>query len=106
MIWLSLALNYSGLLAFTVTMKAHRHAFPAASIHNHPTRLRVIGIALQVFALFTAMIGQSIAGGMVFWTVGCATCGFVLSWVLSLRPQTWPGPIIALTLVAMGSLIA
>ncbi|MDF3057045.1 MAG: hypothetical protein K0R17_1260 [Rariglobus sp.] len=87
MIWLSLALNYAGLLAFASVMDAHRHAFPRMAARNHRVLLRIAGGVLQTAALACAIAANGIGGGLVLWIIGWATCGLTLSLFLSLRPR-------------------
>lgn len=100
--WLSLALNYLGLVAFAAALESHRHTFSRAAVRRRPGLLRVGGGALQAAALALAFAAGGSGGGWVLWIAGWAPCGFALTLVLAFRPRWWPAPaFVALALAAV-----
>lgn len=86
MIWLSLALNLAGLVAFALGMEVHHRAVlgraPSAA-----TRLnfKTLGAMLQSFSLAAAIFSAGFGTGFVEWIAGLAACSFGLALLLSAR---------------------
>ncbi len=101
MIWLSLACNYLGLVAFAAALESHRRAFPLLSARIRPPALFAIGGVLQSAALITAFPSREVAAALVHCAVGWAVCGLILSLLLAFRPKSWPLPAVLLLLIAI-----
>lgn len=104
MIWLSLALNYTGIALIAATMEAHRKRLPAWLVHRHPLGLRIAGIAAHLAALTIPLLRhEDAAGAWLIGIVGWTVCAFLFSCVLSLHARAWFWPMIGLLLAAFAT---
>ncbi len=101
MIWLSLACNYLGLVAFAASLESHRRTFPRISTRIRPPALFAIGGVLQAAALIAAFPSREVTAALVLCAVGWAVCGLILSLLLAFRPKAWPLPAVLLVLIAI-----
>lgn len=108
MIWLSLALAYSGFVALCLAMEKHQIELYGKN-HANPQRmraLRLLGWLLLFMALIPAVAEYGWAIGSVQW-LGALTAGAVILalWLLPYRPKAvvptaLVAPVIALVIAA------
>lgn len=99
MIWLSLALNYTGIALIAATMEAHHRRMPASLVRLRPLGLRAAGIGAHLAAFAVPFLRHEDAtGAFLIWIIGWMACAFTFSCVLSLHARGWFWPIIVLML--------
>ncbi len=107
MIWLAMALSFSGFAALCLAMEKHQLDLYGKA-HANPQRrrqLRVLGWTTTVVAFAGCVAARGWGAGPVLWLGSMTVAGIVLTfWLLPYRPRSvvpaaWAAPALALLLL-------